>query len=228
MLSIRIPAIVAIVSIFLLGTPVGAVERCNLVAGYMLEHEEEPEFGVSIYRCADFWKLELEQFQGRSASGEARWRVLDSIQLLDVSSGEVVVSETCRIGASPDRGIVAIAEQMDELEFSRIRAAWRADKLRARWIPIDPTSVECWNESAGLSSTATERGAAADGGPLWGPAAAELGRSPNENVCPLDIMYKCAYNLISWNSSGTMPRRRRTFGSTAWISPMPPRYSGIR
>ncbi len=151
MRGVRILAIVSALGGVVLVAPIGAIERCDLVAGYMLEHEEEPEFGVSIYQCADIWRLELQKFHGRSASGEARWRVLDSIQLLDVALDEVVVSETCGVGNSSDKGIVAIAQQTDESEFSRIRAAWRADKERARWISLDAASVDCWNEAAGFS-----------------------------------------------------------------------------
>jgi len=149
--GVRIPVIAATLSILLLGAPTGAIEKCDLVADYMLEHEADPQFGISIYQCADLWRLDLEKFRGRSASGKARWSVLDSVQLPDVAPDEVVVSETCGIGDSPDKGIVAIGRQTDEPEFSRIRAAWRADKERARWISVDAATVHCWNEAAGFS-----------------------------------------------------------------------------
>lgn len=117
----------------------------------MLEHEDEPEFGVSIYRCAEFWRLELEKFGGRLASGEAQWFVLDTLELRDVALDEVIVSETCEIGDLPDKGIVAVALQTDELWFPRLRVAWRADKERGRWASVDAATVQCWNEAAGFS-----------------------------------------------------------------------------
>ena len=46
---------------------------------------------------------------------------------------------------------VAIAQQTDEPEFSRIRAAWLADKEHARWNSVDAATVHCWNEAAGSS-----------------------------------------------------------------------------
>ena len=81
----------------------------------------------------------------------ARWSVLDSVQLPDVVSDGVVVIETCGIGGSSNKGIVASAQQTDEPEFSRIRAAWLADKEHARWISVDAATVHCWNEAAGSS-----------------------------------------------------------------------------
>jgi hypothetical protein len=151
MKGILLLVITSVLSIPILEAPIRADETCNLVAAYMLDYTEKPEFGISIYQCSNSWRLELAKFGGRTASGEARWSVLDSIELFDVALDEVVVSQTCSSGNSPDEAIVVIAQQTDELEFSRIRAAWRADQQHARWISLDPTSIDCWNEAAGFS-----------------------------------------------------------------------------
>ena len=151
MKGIRVLAIASFFGILVPGAHVGADEKCNLVVAYMLDDARQPGFGVSIYRCANFWRLELEKFRGRTAGGEAHWSVLDLVELSDVASGEVVVAESCSIDNSTDKAILAIAQQTDEPEIQGILAAWRADQQRGRCISIDTDSVDCWNEASGFS-----------------------------------------------------------------------------
>jgi len=151
MRGVRIPVIAAALSIFLPWGAAGASEKCDLAVGYLLEHQDEPEFGVTIYRCAKFWKLEFEKIYGYSANGQPQWHVLELREVPKVAADEVIVSETCSIGGVEDKGIVVVATQTDEDWFAQIRVAWRADKEHGRWISVDARTVKCWNEVAGFS-----------------------------------------------------------------------------
>lgn len=50
-----------------------------------------------------------------------------------------------RFGGVDDEGIVVVARETDEDWFSTIRAGWKADRKRGRWVTVDPTSVRCWS-----------------------------------------------------------------------------------
>jgi len=142
--------ILAFLGIFLAGSETLADDKCELAAGYLLEHHDEIEFGVSIYRCADFWRLEFEELGGRLPDGEPLWNVIDLLEAPKVASDEIIVSQTCSIGGVEDPGIVVVAKQTDEDWFAKIRIAWRADRERGQWKSVDPRTVRCWNEAAGI------------------------------------------------------------------------------
>ena len=150
MRGVRLPLTAIFLSILLFSGASSASEKCELAAGYLLEYEDEIEFGVSIHRCAGFWRLELEEFGGRLANGEPVWKVLDLLEVPKAASDETVVSQTCSISGVADEGIVVVAEQSDEEWFAKIHAAWWADTKRGQWKSLDPRTVRCWNESAGL------------------------------------------------------------------------------
>ena len=145
----RFPVIAASFSILLIWGAALASEKCELAAGYLLEYEDEIEFGVSVHRCAEFWTLEFEEFGGRLANGEPLWNVLDLLEVPKVASDEIIVSQTCSIGGVEDQGIVVVAQQTDEDWFAQIRVAWKADRERGHWKSVDPRTVRCWNEAAG-------------------------------------------------------------------------------
>ena len=135
--------------ILLPGNPAKGEEGCSLAVGYLLDYEEELEFGISIDRCGRYWKLEFEKFTGREKDGQPIWHVLELLEVHKEAADEVIVSQTCSIGGVEDHGIVVVARQTDEDWFARIRAAWKADREHGRWISIDPRTVQCWNEAAG-------------------------------------------------------------------------------
>jgi len=146
----RIPLIAKSLSILLLAGASLASEKCELAAGYVLPYEDKLEFGVTIHRCAEFWRLEFEEFGGRLVNGDPTWNVLEQLEVPKVAPDEIMVSQTCSISGVEDEGIVVVAQQSDEDWFTQIRVAWRADKERGQWKPLDPRTVRCWNESAGL------------------------------------------------------------------------------
>jgi len=150
MRGVRLPLIATSLSILLLGGASLASEKCELAAGYLLEHEDELEFGVSIHRCVEYWRLGFEEFGGRLANGDPVWNVLELLEVPKVAFDEIIVSQTCSIGGVEDRGIVVVARQSDEDWFAHIRVAWRADRERGQWKSLDPRTVRCWNEAAGV------------------------------------------------------------------------------
>ena len=147
----QIPSLLVVttLSVLLLGHSADAEDECGLAVDYILGHKDELEFGISIDRCVNQWKLEFEKFGGRNKGGEPIWHVLELLEVIKESPDEVIVSQTCSIGGVDDEGIVVVARETDEDWFSTIRAAWRADKKRGGWVSVDPSSVRCWNEAAG-------------------------------------------------------------------------------
>ena len=97
MRGVRLPLIATSLSILLLGGASLASEKCELAAGYLLEHEDELEFGVSIHRCVEYWRLEFEEFGGRLANGDPVWNVLELLEVPKVASDEIIVSQTCSV-----------------------------------------------------------------------------------------------------------------------------------
>jgi len=150
MCSVRLPLIATSLSVLLSWGASLASEKCELATGYLLEYENEIEFGVSIHRCAGFWRLEFEEFGGRLVNGDPVWNVLELLEVPKAATDEIIVSQTCSIGGVDDKGIVVVAEQSDEEWYAKIRVAWRADTGRGQWRSLDPRTVRCWNESAGL------------------------------------------------------------------------------
>lgn len=148
---IRFVLIAATLSCLIPGGAASANDECNLAVGYLLEYEDDIEFGVSVYRCTDHWRLEFEKFLGRLADGAPLWDVLDVLEVAKKKSDEVIVAETCSIGGVDNKGIVVVAQETEEDWFVRLRVAWRADRELGRWMPIDPATVRCWNEVAGFS-----------------------------------------------------------------------------
>ena len=150
MRDVRLPLIATSLSILLSWGASLASEKCELAAGYLLEYEDQIEFGVSIHRCAGFWRLELEEFGGRLANGDPVWNILEVLEVPKAASDQIIVSQTCSISGVDDTGIVVVADQSDEEWFAKIRVAWRADRERGLWKLLDPRTVRCWNESAGI------------------------------------------------------------------------------
>lgn len=148
--GIRFPLLAAIFCMLLPGNATLASEQCDLATAYLLGSDNNLGFAVSIHRCAGFWRLELKEFGGRTASGEPLWNVLDLIEIPKIASDEVIVAQTCSIGGVEDQGIVVVALQTEEDWYDRIRVARWADREHRRWDTVDAATVRCWNEGAGL------------------------------------------------------------------------------
>jgi hypothetical protein len=109
------------------------------------------EYGIGEIPRGGMRMLWFERLTHRDDSGAAHWEVKDVLVLPRIPRNQILVYSMCFYGEKPDKEIVAIADYRPYVEFfTRVRRAWRANRVTEKFEEIPTKGIKCENAGYGV------------------------------------------------------------------------------
>ncbi len=94
--------------------------------------------------------LWFERVKERDAKSVLQWKVLDVLILPLIKRNQILAHSRCFIGKEYEPEVFAIIVYEDKEYFTRVRRAWRANRLKEKFEEIPAKNIRCGNEGWGL------------------------------------------------------------------------------
>jgi hypothetical protein len=108
-------------------------------------------FGISHIRQNTKKMLWLERFVRRDAKGMPTFRVVDVIELPQISQSQSVLGyRFCLRNGKEDLNLVTIVETADTQYWTAIHQAWRANRATGKFEAISTKGIVCQNPGWGV------------------------------------------------------------------------------
>lgn len=120
--------------------------------GMLLNHsfEKDTNEAFALYGLGDTLIVLFEKAYNPNHGKNARYILLDVIQLNDVNNKYFIQYGTCSFNGEDDVYIVGLVKvNKDKERFTKCKKAWRIDLSKQLFIEINPKKVTCLNESFG-------------------------------------------------------------------------------
>lgn len=117
--------------------------------GLLLNHsfEKDTSEAFALYAYGDSLIVLFEKAFNPDHGKNARYILLDAIQLNDVNSKYFIQYGTCSFNGEDDVYIVGLVKvNKDKERFTKCKKAWRIDHLKHTFFEINPKMVSCLNE----------------------------------------------------------------------------------
>jgi hypothetical protein len=117
--------------------------------GMLLNHsfEKDTSEAFALYGFGDSLIVLFEKAYNPDHGMNARFILLDAIQLNDVNKKYFIQYGTCSFNGEYDVYIVALVKvNKDKERFTKCKKAWRIDHLKHTFFEINPKMVSCLNE----------------------------------------------------------------------------------
>lgn len=114
------------------------------IGGWVIgDFQAEPSYWLSHVQQGDQRMLWFEIAVGRQGN-QAVFEVIDTANLPPMRPDEFLAM-VCQINQMDDPELVAIAQDADTAYFTRLSAAWRANRSTGRLEPISTENLRCYN-----------------------------------------------------------------------------------
>jgi hypothetical protein len=108
------------------------------------------DFGIrSVYK-ARLRMLWFERVTQRDAKSVLQWKVLDVLALPPIRKNQILAHSICFIGDEFEPEVLGIFDYQDKQYFTRVRRAWRANRLSEKFEEIPAKNIKCENEGWGV------------------------------------------------------------------------------
>jgi hypothetical protein len=108
------------------------------------------DFGIRAVYRARLKMLWFERATQRDAKSVLQWKVLDVLALPPIRRTQILAHSICFIGKEFEPEVFGIFDYQDKEYFTRVRRAWRANRLSEKFEEIPAKNIKCGNEAWGL------------------------------------------------------------------------------
>lgn len=121
----------------------------NDYGGLLLNHSfgKDTNEAFALYGYGDSLIVLFEKAHNPDHGMNARFILLDAIQLNDVNNKYFIQYGTCSFNGKDDVYIVALVKMnKNKAYYNQCKKAWKIDHLKHTFIEINPKMVKCLNE----------------------------------------------------------------------------------